>query len=265
MLGTVARRGALLLLLLTGCVLPRPIETLPPEPAATAMPPPPVARAPHPPAQTWRVLARTPEGRPIRVRTVGTGPRRVLWIGGIHGDEREGAVATAELPAAFLAIPGLAEAVTLTIVEDANPDGTAAGTRANARGVDLNRNYPARNFAASRGTGRAPLDQVEARALHDLIESQGPHLVIVAHGSVGRRFINGDGPTGAMVRRFSRLSGYPAIASRDLHATPGSLGSWVGRDRGIPILTLEYRKGDDPRLVWLETREAILDAIAGEP
>src|SRR5688572_11324952 len=41
----------------------------------------------------WRELGRSVEGRPIRARTVGHGPRHVLWIGGIHGDETEGTLA----------------------------------------------------------------------------------------------------------------------------------------------------------------------------
>jgi protein MpaA len=45
--------------------------------------------------------------------------------------------------------------------------------------------------------------------------------------------------------------------------TPGSLGSWVGGTLGLPILTLEYPRGHDPRLAWEETRAAILAVVAG--
>src|SRR5690606_36688533 len=79
----------------------------------------------------WRVVGLSVQSRPIRVRTVGHGPRRVLFVGGIHGNEPEGIVVTESLPEAFSAA-GLNEIATLTILEDANPDGRAAGTRGNA-------------------------------------------------------------------------------------------------------------------------------------
>jgi len=44
---------------------------------------------------------------------------------------------------------------------------------------------------------------------------------------------------------------------------PGSLGSYLGRDRGTPILTIEVRKGSDPKGVWDQLRAALLQAIAG--
>src|SRR6185503_12647481 len=73
------------------------------------------APEPEPAAENgrWFTFATSVEGRPIRAATLGHGARRVLWVGGIHGDEREGTHATAELPAAFLAQPGASERVTL--------------------------------------------------------------------------------------------------------------------------------------------------------
>ena len=71
-----------------------------------------------------------------------------------HGNEREGVVATADLPQAF-ATAGLADDVTLWILQDENPDGSAANTRYNANGVDLNRNLPASDFDPSKTRGTA--------------------------------------------------------------------------------------------------------------
>ncbi len=214
-------------------------------------------------ADGWDVVGTSVQGRPIRVLTVGHGPRKVLFIGGIHGDEPEGAVATAELPAAFEAA-GLAETVTLTILEDANPDGRAAGTRGNANGVDVNRNFPASNFdRTDPSNGGEPLSEPEARALHDTIERTNPELVLVAHSWAGRHFINFDGPAREIADRFAASSGLPVEESSSFAPTPGSLGSYFGRDRGIPILTIEVLKGSDPRGVWEQLRAPLLQAIGG--
>lgn len=202
-------------------------------------------------------------GNPIRISTVGHGPRKVLFIGGIHGDEPEGSVATTELPAAFLAA-GLADAVTLTILEDANPDGRAAGTRTNANGVDVNRNFPASNFDPSDpSNGGIPLSEPESRAVTDAIELARPNLVLVAHSWVGRQFINFDGPAREIAHRFSASSGLPVEESTSFAPTPGSLGSYFGRDRGIPVLTIEVLRGTDPAVVWDQLRGALLEAIRG--
>lgn len=245
------REPAMTLLIMAACALPPEQE-------------PPPARAPTPlPSVAWQEIGVSVKGRPLLAARLGRGPRRVLWVGGIHGDEREGEVATEELPDAFLAEPGAPEQVTLHILEDVNPDGSAMKARGNANGVDLNRNYPAHNFAGDRRNGGRPLSQPEARALHDLILRIEPHLVIVAHSWRGDQFINFDGPGEEQAERFSRLSGFPVRMSESIGPTPGSLGSWAGVDLGIPILTLEYRRGRNPEEAWRETRTAILAVIMG--
>lgn len=240
-------------------------------PQATAAPQTPSASATperSPQIQTstaagWESIGTSVQGRPIRARTLGHGPRRVLFIGGIHGDEAEGAYTTAKLPAAFSAA-GLAEAVTLTIIEDANPDGRAAGTRGNANGVDVNRNFPASNFdAGNPANGGAPLSQPESRAVYDAIERFSPDLVISSHAWADREFINFDGPARATAERFSAESGLPIEESTEFAPTPGSLGSYLGRDRGRRLLTIEVRKGTDPRAVWERLDSALINAIRG--
>lgn len=204
----------------------------------------------------WFTLATSHEGRAIRAATFGHGPRRVLWVGGIHGDEREGAHATAELPAAFLAEPGLVERVTLTVIEDLNPDGTAARRRGNARGVDLNRNFPATSFRVGRN-GAEPLSEPESLALFELVTGWRPELVLVAHSWRSAEFVNYDGPARAEAERFAALAGFELRASSELAPTPGSFGSWA-TERGLKVLTLEYRRGTAPEAAWESTRAAIL-------
>lgn len=195
--------------------------------------------------------------------TLGHGPRRVLWIGGIHGDEREGAHASAELPAAFLAEPGLAERVTLLVIENVNPDGSAKKTRGNAHGVDLNRNFPAASFRASGRYGREPLSEPESRALGELVASWRPELVLVAHAWRGREFVNYDGPARELAERFALESGFELRGSDEIESTPGSFGSWAGVELGLAVLTIEYRRGRDTREAWEASRAAILAVIDG--
>jgi len=211
----------------------------------------------------WRTEGISVQGRPIRALTLGNGARRVLFIGGIHGDEAEGSYTTAELPAAFIAA-GLSDRVTLTIIEDANPDGREAKTRTNANGVDVNRNFPAPNFDPSNPeNGTTPLSQPESRTVYRLIEETNPDLIVVMHSWHDRQFINFDGPARPIADRFAATSGLPVTASTEFAPTPGSLGSYAGRDRNRPVLTIELRKGSDPKADWEQIRSALLDAIGG--
>ena len=254
------------LVALTGCVSTHPMgRSAPPvmdfdrEPTGLEQ----EIRQGHGAGQFEEIIGRSVEGRPLRLTYFGRGPRWVLWIGGIHGDEREGAMSTEELGSTFLE-RGLGDRVTLAILEDVNPDGTERNTRRNARGVDLNRNYPAANFdRAKPAFGRAPLSQPESRALHDFIQKWWPDLVVVCHSWRGDHFINHDGPARALAARFASLSGYRVRPSSSFAVTPGSLGSWIGNTLELPILTLEYERGADPLECWQETKEAILAVIEG--
>jgi protein MpaA len=215
--------------------------------------------------EDWAPIGRSVEGRAIRARVVGRGPRRVLLIGGIHGNEREGSYAAGAIAGAFLESPDLAAGVTLAVVEDLNPDGSAARTRGNAHGVDLNRNFPASN----RRPDSPALTEPEARALQTLVSGFEPHAVIVLHSwgakpSGPRQFINYDGPGDELAYAFSALNrDYPVEESRNLPATPGSLGSWIGVDMQIPIFTIEYRRGIDPEDAWRSTRDGLLALVRG--
>jgi len=210
----------------------------------------------------WQIIGQSIEGRDIRRRTVGSGPRVVLWVDGIHGNEPENAVSTAALPEAFLSEPERASRVTLHLIEHLNPDGRAAGSRFNAAGVDLNRNYPLA-FEPAKRHSTAPLDQPESILLAAQITTLRPDLIIMAHSWPGRHFINFDGPAQALAERFSALSGYPVVPSDGFHPTPGSLGSWVGIGMQQPILTLEHERGQPPERCWAQTQAAILAVIEG--
>lgn len=232
-------------------------------PTQMPAPSPPGSTGPLSRAADWQHLGESVEGRPIRAVMLGHGSRRVLFIGGVHGDEQEGAYSTARLPTAFTAAQ-LEKTVSLTIVEDLNPDGRAAFTRSNANGVDINRNFPASNFDTQEpASGGVPLNQPESRLLFDLIMRTNPELVLVVHSWEGKQFVNYDGPARLVAERFARECGMPLIPSTEFSPTPGSLGSYFGRDRNTAVVTIEFLRGSDPEANWHQIEPALLSVIAG--
>jgi protein MpaA len=144
---------------------------------------------------------------------------KMLVVGDIHGNESDGMRITRELIATG-APPGLE----LIVVPTINPDGLAARTRGNARGVDLNRNFPFdwRPLGGGEYSGTGPLSEPESRAAHRLILREKPDVTIWFHQPFGLI----DRPTGNpfVARRFSQLIGLPFV---DLPGRyPGSASRW---------------------------------------
>ncbi len=206
----------------------------------------------------WQTIGTSMRGAPIQAAEFGSGPTRVLIVGGIHGDEDEAIEAVEALRRHLVVFPPPARVL---LVRDVNPDGSAAGTRGNSRGVDLNRNWPARSFRADGVHGPAPLSEVESRVLHAQIEQFAPNVMIVLHSARGGPFVNFDGPAGGLAERFAEAARATdarwRVQAEMGYATPGSLGSYIGIDRGLPILTIEFARGHEASLAKL----ALIDGV----
>jgi protein MpaA len=154
------------------------------------------------------VIGRSVEGRPIFLfRDSAPDPAlKVLVVGDIHGDEPAGMRITRRL----IAVPPPTQ-TDLFVVPTVNPDGLAAGTRGNAHGVDLNRNFPYqwRHLGGGEYSGRAPLSEPETRAAYRLILRIHPDLTIWFHQPFGLI----DKPEGNpfAAHRFAQLIGLPLV------------------------------------------------------
>lgn len=207
------------------------------------------------------VVGRSSQGRPIVAGAFGpdTGPALVV-VGGVHGDERSSVAAALELVGWLAAHPPRRRVLVLPAL---NPDGVVAGTKNSARDVDLNRNFPARNFRTEHqpgyDPGPAPLSEPESRALAALIDDtvQG---VVAIHAPFA--CVNYDGPAAAWAEEIAASCGWPARADIG-YPTPGSLGSWLGLDRGLPVITLELPPGDHASFAR-EAQQALQTAINRE-
>jgi len=176
-----------------------------------------------PPAERRFVIGYSLERRPIVAILVGSerAPRRMLVVGCTHGNE------TAGIPVAdALAASGPVRGVALWIVPTMNPDGVAARTRANARGVDLNRNFPdAWRPLGPRGSaeyaGARPLSEPESRAMASLIEAVRPGVAVWFHQPLGL-VDDSEGPR-RLERLFAARVGLPLTPLPDY---PGSAIGW---------------------------------------
>jgi murein peptide amidase A len=205
-------------------------------------------------------IGRSLENRPIFGRRFGGRGAPLLVFGGIHGDE----------PASVDALLGLYARLgegtpPLWLVPAANPDGLVAGRKNSARDVDLNRNFPARSFAQQHAPGYfpgpAPLSEPETRAIAALVDGQAGEPIwgaLAVHAPFA--CVNYDGPAAAWAAVVSAACGWPARGEIG-YPTPGSFGSWLGVDRGLPVLTLELPPG--PLADFRAPAAAALDAAVG--
>lgn len=199
-----------------------------------------------------QVIGASVEGREIEAYTVGTGPRTVLLIGGLHaGPESETTDLVQALMGHYL---GNADAVpdelTLVFVPSVNPDGLAAGTRLNARGVDLNRNWPASNWSptAVAGTtevsgGTEPLSEPETQAVYDLITELQPLFTISYHGYASVIQDNGSGVANTLTQVYANASSYEHILDWVHYDITGELIETL-KEMGLAAADVELEQDD---------------------
>ena len=211
-----------------------------------------------------RVIGRSAEGRPIRAFRLGepSSSRKALVVGSMHGDEPAGLRVTGALRR--LRVTN----VDLWVVPTINPDGLRARRRQNARGVDLNRNFPYRWRRAGRRwssyySGPRPLSEPETRAVRRLTRELRPSVSIWYHQPWGHVVLPRRG-RGRVERRYARLARFPARRLRGRYARlRGTATSWQKRVLpGRTAFVVELpAAGVSPRQVRRHARAAV--AVSG--
>lgn len=171
---------------------------------------------------------------------------KVLAIGGIHGDEYSAISISYLWMQTLNNHPERIEHQWL-FLPLANPDGlfSQPAVRQNAKGVDLNRNFPTPDWDENavnfwhkhyrgnprRYPGSAPASEPETQWQVHLIEAFRPDAIISIHAPYG--LLDYDGPDFAKPDKVGKLK------LKQLGTFPGSLGRYAGEHLNIPVLTLE--------------------------
>lgn len=157
------------------------------------------------------IAGRSREGRQIRLKQLGDPalPGRLLVFGCIHGDE----CAAQKLDLVAAGCPDTRS--NIFFVPDLNPDGFAAGTRLNARGVDLNRNFPSGWRPGGEPgdpeyPGPRPFSESETRLAARIVRRLRPHATVWFHQHRGPHpFVRAWGQSAPAGRYLARRAGIP--------------------------------------------------------
>ena len=171
-------------------------------------------------------------------RNISNYDKKLLIIGVFHGDEPQGEyfinsyLSCAKAPSKNLLyfIPRL----------------NNSSKRTNKNDVDLNRNFPTKNWIKSDSGdyfgGVEPNSEIETKFLVDLLNENNFNAIITIHSPY--KVINYDGPAEEISKEIQKFLGYK-ITNDIWYPTPGSFGTYCGVERKIPTVTIEIDEEED--------------------
>ncbi len=201
-------------------------------------------------------------GTPLTAYILGDGPNVTLFFGAFHGNEPITDDMVNLLRAYLKSKPELLQGRRVILAPVVNPDGLKRGKRANAHGVDLNRNFPGTwQKAATKARynpGPRAASEPETQAVVRLIGEYNPSKIVSIHQPF--RTMNYTGAPGKkLAETMKKYNKYP-ITPDIGYPTPGSFGDYCGKTLGVAIVTYELPT-QSAEAAWKENREAFLAAI----
>lgn len=183
------------------------------------------------------------EGRPIRafVSDVNTPASKWLYLlAGTHGDEVEGIHVCEELFRWIKTEPSLKE-MPIVVIPVLNVDGHKAGTRVNARKIDLNRNMPTKDWSPEASQekynpGPEPLSEPENKFIVSVLDKYRPAVILSFH--TWKPILNYNGDSKDVAEFLASFNNYPLDGDIG-YPTPGSFGSFVPEQYQAGVLTFE--------------------------
>lgn len=163
----------------------------------------------------------------------------LLVVGAIHGSEPE----TADVCRAILddVERRPSSDVETWVIPVANPDGWPVEARRNARGVDLNRNFPHRWSPAENG-GPRPGSEPETQALMRFVRELRPDVTVWIHQA--EEYVSAIGVTSSTLADVWRAA--PRLRHGHWVNQRGGAESWCGFVLGVPTLLVEASSSYSP-------------------
>lgn len=224
-------------------------------------------------------------GKPLEVVRIGSGPRRVLFVGGIHAGYGLHAVQAAEESVAYFSTnrTEIPADITLYVVLNLNPDSPEAEGeipgRLNANGVDLNRNWDCRWTADPTIAGETvidaggvtPFSEPEVLAFRDLVEVIQPKAVIFwgsharANGYVSPGLcIEENGVSVPLASYYGEAAGYgyplPPVPINE--SITGDVSNWLDLQEIPSVFVLLSRQQEFELGREIDGMKAVLSAVS---
>ena len=207
------------------------------------------------------------EGRPIyhyEKLTTEPGAKRVLVFSLIHGDETPaGAVGRYWMER----LEAIAPRNSWRVIPVLNPDGVKYKTRTNANKIDVNRNFPTRDWDTAaitnwkrttggnlrRFPGKEGGSEPETKCALHHIEEFRPDFIVSVHTPL--KVLDFDGPKMMTPPKFDYLPW------KSLGNYPGSLGRYMWMERSTPVLTMELKENLPPNYGPFEKLQDIIGTL----
>jgi len=189
----------------------------------------------------WKSEYESTQRRAIQTAVLGSGAEHVLITGSLTGNDPASVRMLDALLERLVRQSDLLDGREAVLVRDPHPDGLVERIMVNARGVDLNRNFPSPRFTASptRETGPHAASEAETRVLLRLLGDSKPVRVVhVRTGKSERTLVTGNA---ACLELLERLRGEFAVdvATFDGEFKAGSLEEFAATRLKSQVLLIE--------------------------
>ncbi|RYC13323.1 M14 family zinc carboxypeptidase [Nocardioides zhouii] len=204
-----------------------------------------------------RMIGTSVRGRPIRAWRLGEpGKRPIVLVSTMHGNEPH----TRRILESLRDGPAIS-GVDLWVIPTYNPDGLARGSRRNARGVDLNRNFPYRwaDLDGSYESGPRPASEPETRAVMAFLKEIDPRRVISFHQPL--HGVDTDTKDAGFARRLARALRLPRTSLDCGGLCHGTMTMWFNHRFAGSALTVEYGARPARRRMSVQAPRQLLDVL----